>query len=86
MADVPARIWLDLDQISMGYTDKVHEATPHDVAFVPAKAFDALVVAVRRMRDCQKDYFRTRSTEALIKSKDAERALDQLLNGGPRDD
>jgi hypothetical protein len=79
MADTPARIWIDLDQMSQGYTDKAHEATPHDTAFVRAKAFDDLLVAVSHMRSAQKAYFRDRSCDALIKSKEAESKVDRLL-------
>ena len=35
--------------------------------------------AVREMRRCQADYFRTRSKDALIASKEAERRVDAML-------
>lgn len=46
--------------------------TAHDVL---AQATAALVLAVD-MREAQRDYFKTRSKEALIASKDRERAFD----------
>ncbi len=79
MTEVPARIWVDLDQMSQGYTDKAHETTPHVVAFVPETRLLALAVAVHDMRAAQKDYFRTRTRETLIRSKEAETAVDRLL-------
>lgn len=35
--------------------------------------------AVKDMRRCQKEYFRSRSQEALRKSKDAEVKVDKLI-------
>lgn len=80
MPDVPGRIWIDLDQMSIGYTTVPSEATPHDTAFVPADLFDQLRGAVRLMRAAQSAYFRTRGRDALIRSKEAERAVDDMLN------
>lgn len=48
MGDFPAEIWIDLDQISQGYTDKPDEATPHDVRYVCGSLHDALANAVRK--------------------------------------
>jgi len=36
---------------------------------------------VKRMRFAQKEYFRTRSKDALQKSKDLEKEVDRELNG-----
>ena len=41
--------------------------------------YDGLVEAVRSMRDWQKTYFRTRSPEALQRSKQAEKEVDAML-------
>lgn len=38
---------------------------------------------VRRMRECQKNYFRTRTTEALRESKSLERQVDEALSFKP---
>ncbi len=48
-----------------------------------------LVALVRQMRAAQKAYFASRSREALIESKNAERQVDQMLDAlqhrdGPR--
>lgn len=37
------------------------------------------IAAVAHMRDRQREYFRTRDTDALKRSKEAERRVDQML-------
>ncbi len=36
---------------------------------------------VKEMREAQKEYFRTRSKESLIKSKTLEKRVDEALSG-----
>jgi hypothetical protein len=38
------------------------------------------ILLVKQMRQAQKEYFKTRSPEALQKSKQLERSVDQFLN------
>lgn len=38
-----------------------------------------IIVLVKEMRQAQKDYFRTRTTEALQRSKHIERLVDEEL-------
>lgn len=40
-----------------------------------------LLEAVREMRKWQKEYFRSRRSEALERSKECERRVDELLRG-----
>ena len=44
-----------------------------------AFSLETFVQAVRLMRDKQKEYFRTRSTNVLVEAKAAERRVDELL-------
>lgn len=41
--------------------------------------YEQLLAAVRAMRDWQRTYFRTRSTEALQRAKQAERDVDEII-------
>ena len=36
---------------------------------------------VKEMREAQKEYFRTRSKDSLIKSKSLEKRVDEVLSG-----
>lgn len=47
-----------------------------DIAY---QQYDKLLKLVRTMRNCQKEYFRTRSHEALIASKNAEKSVDMAI-------
>ena len=40
---------------------------------------EKLLAAVRSMRDWQRTYFKTRSTEALQRAKQAEREVDEII-------
>lgn len=49
------------------------------MARVVSETYGDLTEAVKKMRLCQRAYFKTRSREDLIASKDAEREVDRLL-------
>lgn len=38
-----------------------------------------LIKMVKTMRNCQKEYFRTRDRDVLIRSKEAEKAVDEQI-------
>ena len=42
--------------------------------------FEDFCIAVKHMRCAQKEYFSTRSHDALVRSKYLEKRVDQLLN------
>jgi hypothetical protein len=48
------------------------------------ETFNEFADLVRRMRQKQKDYFRTRNPVTLGESKDLERRVDALLDPPPR--
>jgi hypothetical protein len=61
------------DQAACLVAAGVVAGTDHAAALTP------LVAAVRTMRQHQRDYFKTRSKELLIASKQSEREVDRLL-------
>ena len=46
---------------------------------IPMDTKDQLIEEVRKMRQLQKEYFRTRSHETLVASKSSESRVDKLL-------
>lgn len=52
----------------------------------PSPVMDSLVCAGLEMRTLQREYFRTRTKDALIASKEAERQFDRMLAAAPRDE
>ena len=72
---VPNTIWVSIhDWI---WDPKKTDNT--DLEFVNAKEFKQFQEAVVKMRKSQKDYFRTRSDDALALSKHRESIVDSLL-------
>lgn len=62
------------------YRDILREAAGRLCRAESGRTSDALEDAVRTMRTAQREYFRTRASSALIAAKQAERAVDALLD------
>jgi hypothetical protein len=56
----------------------------HDTMSKAIKAYDLIKNAALNLRDIQKEYFKSRDTRVLAKSKEAEHLFDELLKDKPK--
>jgi hypothetical protein len=81
----------DFDAMAKDFADGLTKRLKaHNLVLFPRDVVGKALLAVQlgeRMRDAQRSYFRTRTREDLIASKEAERAFDlavAALNGAHR--
>ena len=68
----PKRAWIDL-------ADRIEKAVIEDLIDASTTCYMTLYKPVVDMREAQKEYFKTRSADALARAKKLEREVDAIL-------